>query len=860
MSDSKLFQKIQDYFCMVNGIYLSCLTKKDGVMTEVCQCNDKWKSMLTFIGEEKYENLLLRLSDCRVENLIDEPLDKDYIRLYGLIVRVDNTHDIYWIIAAVIDEQMSNDERNLLPDGIIITSEARLNRTIEFLETMTRQLLITKRDEDAANEALSLIRKSDEEIKKQFHMLEAINSVIKLLEMDGSFTDMAQKALESAVTTIKLTGAFIIRKNVDGMHLDVIVSYGRKPFDTISITEVPFFTGKPYITSSDSVMPEKFRLFMEKQAMRAAIFQPVNIDNRTQMYVCFFDEKDDRSWEKYDVKFLNDTKRVIQSILTKKITTNSLAGSYASLEAILENSGCGIYVADMSKSEILYMNNYCKQLLSNIIEQNKLEKYIFSHTAESRSFTEVYVTEEDKWFDIHRTGIAWVDGRKVQLVTMYDITQKKRYQQRIENQANNDFLTGLYNRMRCEQDLAKFIDDSVKNDTRGAMIYIDLDDFKHINDGLGHQYGDVLLKAISHSLTQVKGIENHCYRMGGDEFIVIVTGSSVDRLESIINDIQQIFVRPWFLKGEDYYCTISAGVAFFPTDARTVEDVIRRADIALFNAKKEGKNRIEFYNEGIDGTSTKRLDLEKHMRKATMNECDEFTVYFQPIINVKGEDVCAGAEALVRWNSATMGFINPVDFIPLAEYLGLINPIGEHVLREAAKHCRYWNDMGHPDYKVNVNLSVVQLLQNDIVKKIKGIIDEVGIEPGNLCLEVTESLAINDMVRMKRILSEIKALGVKVALDDFGTGYSSLNHIREMPLDIIKIDKCFIEHLGEDDFSDAFVKMVTELANTIGVHVCVEGVETDRQYAIIKKMGIYYIQGYFFDKPMCIESFEEKYI
>lgn len=370
----------------------------------------------------------------------------------------------------------------------------------------------------------------------------------------------------------------------------------------------------------------------------------------------------------------------------------------------------------------------------------------------------------------------------------------------------------------------------------------------------------MLLKAISHSLTQVKGIENHCYRMGGDEFIVIVTGSSVDRLESIINDIQQIFVRPWFLKGEDYYCTISAGVAFFPTDARTVEDVIRRADIALFNAKKEGKNRIEFYNEGIDGTSTKRLDLEKHMRKATMNECDEFTVYFQPIINVKGEDVCAGAEALVRWNSATMGFINPVDFIPLAEYLGLINPIGEHVLREAAKHCRYWNDMGHPDYKVNVNLSVVQLLQNDIVKKIKGIIDEVGIEPGNLCLEVTESLAINDMVRMKRILSEIKALGVKVALDDFGTGYSSLNHIREMPLDIIKIDKCFIEHLGEDDFSDAFVKMVTELANTIGVHVCVEGVETDRQYAIIKKMGIYYIQGYFFDKPMCIESFEEKYI
>lgn len=381
-------------------------------MTEACHCKAEWKNMLALIGEDKYENLLLRLSDCRVENLIDEPLDKDYLRLYGLIVRVDNTSDIYWIIAAVIDEKLSDDERTLLPDGILTTGQARFDRTIEFLETMTRQLLITMRDESAANEALSLIRKSDEEIKRQFHMLESINSVIKLLEMDGSFTDMAQKALESAVTTIKLTGAFIIRKNVDGMHLDVIVSYGRKPFDTISITEVPFFTGKPYIIASDSVMPEKFRLFMEKHAMKAAIFQPVNIDNRTQMYVCFFDEADGRSWEKYDVKFLNDTKRVIQSVLTKKITTNSLAGSYASLEAILENSGCGIYVVDMSKSEILYMNNYCKQLLSNIIEQNKLEKYIFSHTADSRSFTEVYVTEEDKWFDIHRTGIVWVDGRK----------------------------------------------------------------------------------------------------------------------------------------------------------------------------------------------------------------------------------------------------------------------------------------------------------------------------------------------------------------------------------------------------------------------------------------------------------------
>ena len=198
--------------------------------------------------------------------------------------------------------------------------------------------------------------------------------------------------------------------------------------------------------------------------------------------------------------------------------------------------------------------------------------------------------------------------------------------------------------------------------------------------------------------------------------------------------------------------------------------------------------------------------------------------------------------------------------IPLAEYLGLINPIGEYVLRQAVKRCKYWNDMGHPNYKVNVNLSVVQLLQNDIVKKIKSAIEDSHINPANLTLEVTESLAINDMVRMKKILSEIKSLGVKVALDDFGTGYSSLNHIREMPIDIIKIDRCFIEHLGEDDFSNAFVKMVAELARAIGVHVCVEGVEMEQQLEVVQQMNISMIQGYYFGKPMQIGEFEQKYL
>jgi EAL domain-containing protein (putative c-di-GMP-specific phosphodiesterase class I) len=249
------------------------------------------------------------------------------------------------------------------------------------------------------------------------------------------------------------------------------------------------------------------------------------------------------------------------------------------------------------------------------------------------------------------------------------------------------------------------------------------------------------------------------------------------------------------------------------------------------------------------------------MRSAAMHSCDEFEVYYQPIINSSADGMpCCGAEALVRWNSRELGFMSPDTFIPLAEYLGLIKPIGEYVLHNAAARCKRWNDMGYPNYKVNVNLSVVQLLEDNIVEKIARVIEDTQINPANLTLEVTESLAINDMNRMKRVLADIKALGVKLALDDFGTGYSSLNHIREMPLDVIKIDRCFIENLGEDEFSDAFVSMVSELAHKLGVRVCVEGVETSRQCDSVRKMDIQMIQGFYFGKPMKIEEFEKRYV
>lgn len=857
MADSNLLQKIQDYFCEANGIYLACIDKSDGVLTKAYGLPQSKEFIFEIVDKDKYLSLVRKLENSSIENVIDEPLEVDYLRMTGIIVRVSKQITLMWIAVAIVESRLPDDVE--LPAGTLTTSVKQFRASIELLEVLTKQMLTVLQKETIANDSVRAITKSDESLKLQMDRTEAMNGIVTLLEAEDSFENITSNALNKTIEALHILGACLIKTTADSNILDVVVSVGEVPFRKLSRADAPFFNGKPYIISFSAMKPDKFKHFMEKYYIKDAIFLPIEIYNRTEMYLCFIDDMR-HEWDSSDIKFINDTKRVVATILNKKLTANSLTGSYVSLNEILENSGCGLYVADIKNHDVLYMNKMCKEQFLHTIKEGKIDDFIFSNPDENVSFEECYIAEEDKWYDIHKANIKWVNGKQVRLCTIYDITDKKRNEREIEKRMNNDYLTGLYNRMRCDQDLRKIVEFTKRRGKKGALIYIDLDDFKNINDSLGHSYGDVLLRAVSHSLIKIKGIEDRCYRTGGDEFIAIVESDYFEEVSRIIDDIQSIFVKPWFLKGEDYYCTVSVGVACFPDDGESSDDIIRKADIALFSAKKKGKNCVEYYSTKQGASSIRRLDLEKHMRTAAVNDCEEFSVYFQPVIDSKNSGECCGAEALVRWNSTAMGFINPIDFIPLAEYLGLINQIGDHVMYEAAKHLKIWNDLGHPDYTVSVNLSVVQLLQNDIVKKIANVIKDTRVNPNNLCVEVTESLAVNDMQRMKKILSEFKTLGVRVALDDFGTGYSSLNHIREMPIDVIKIDKCFIDNVGQDKFSDAMIKMMRELANAIGVRICAEGVETKAQFTKLKKIGIDYIQGYYFDKPMCAQDFERKYI
>lgn len=837
--DSEIIRQIQQEFCKGNGVYMQCLDRSGNSLTESYGSSQEKEYINSCIPGQAYENLRVKLQDMHIENMVEELLDRENARLFAVAIRFSGKPMIFWVVTAFLE-----DRENEIPDYMLTTTEKQLYRAMEFLVDISRHLFASRMGESIAQEAMQKSVSAEKEVRRQLTLSQSMTKIVRMLESEDAFEKIADQVIEEVCNCLSIQEGSLIPTQDKG---------GAK--------NLPFVTGKTYMISSDTEISGKFEQYFKKRGWTAAVFLPLFKEEKNVMYLCFATGEDKRNWSMDEIKFFNDVKSIIQGIYIKKETKNYLEDSYVALREILENAGCGIYVLDPKDDSVLYMNQRFKELFSHTIEVGKLKEMIEAHKGIGNQFCENYIALEDRWMDENRTAISWIDGRTVTLCTVYDVTDKKIYQQKIEAQANNDFLTGLYNRMRCEQDLVAKMEQCMMHGTEGALMYLDLDDFKHINDGLGHQYGDVLLKAISDSLRKVKGLENSCYRMGGDEFIIIVDDHFFPELQRICRDILDIFSNSWFLKGEDYYCTMSMGIVCFPTDAATSEEAIRKADLALYQAKRAGKNRIEMYNDTDSASPYRKLDLEKNIRKATLTAMSEFEVYYQPIIDIQKEgNPCCGAEALARWNSAEMGFISPADFIPLAEYLGLINPIGEHILLKAAKRCKYWNDMGHPEYKVNVNLSVVQLLQNDIVKRIDHVLKETRINPKNLCLEVTESLAIDDIKRMISVLNQIRQLGVDVALDDFGTGYSSLNHIRELPIDVIKIDRCFVDDIETDEYAAAFVTMVAQLADAIKVQVCVEGVETKEQYEKLKQMKVEMIQGFYFGKPMMLEDFERKYL
>ncbi|MFB9329311.1 EAL domain-containing protein [Paenibacillus aurantiacus] len=448
--------------------------------------------------------------------------------------------------------------------------------------------------------------------------------------------------------------------------------------------------------------------------------------------------------------------------------------------------------------------------------------------------------------------VKW-NGRGVMQTIARDVTAKKQAAQTIRQMAYYDRLTGLANRNLFLELVHGHLKQCEDDGVEAAIMFIDLDRFKTINDTLGHHVGDELLKAFSGVLASSMRKGDILSRIAGDEFLVLVPGTMEAEAADIARTILSHANTPFKVEGYSLIVTPSIGIAMFPKDSRDAEELIKYADAAMYRTKELGKNGYSFYDSNVRTISSREMQLEQGLHKAL--EQDEFLLHYQPRFDLQSGRI-AGVEALVRWHSPEYGMVSPAEFIPLAEESGLIVPIGELILRKACEQNRRWIDAGYPPVRMAVNLSLVQFRQVHLVERIEQILRETGL-PGELLeLEITESVASQNEGAVAERLQAVKARGITVSIDDFGTGYSSLSYLRQYPLDVLKIDRSFIRNLPHSSDDTAIVQAIIAMAHSLHLSVCAEGVETKEQLDFLREHGCCEVQGYYLSKPKPAEEIE----
>ncbi len=436
--------------------------------------------------------------------------------------------------------------------------------------------------------------------------------------------------------------------------------------------------------------------------------------------------------------------------------------------------------------------------------------------------------------------------------TVEDITDRKRYQSRIEQQANFDPLTGLANRSLLQDRLRQAILTAEGFSTRLAVAFVDLDGFKFINDSLGHHVGDELLKAMAARFHAGVHERDTVARLGGDEFVLLLNSpGSADEVRLLLERMLNLVTQPWMTEHGEYQITCSIGVALYPDDGLDAQTLLKHADSAMYRAKDCGRNNFQFFTRELNALMTGRLELEGKLRRAL--ERDQFQLHYQPRVDLATGRILGG-EALIRWQIPGEQPILPERFISLAEETGLITPIGKWVLHTACAQNRAWQDQGLPPIVVSVNVSARQFRANNFVRSVAETLRETGLEPRYLEIELTESV-MHDAPQLVAMLGELKRLGVQVAIDDFGTGYSSLSSLKRFPVDRLKVDRSFVEHIVIDPDDAAIVRTIIALGRNLGLKVVAEGVETAEQLQFLREHACDEVQGYYFSRPIAAEPF-----
>jgi diguanylate cyclase (GGDEF)-like protein len=423
--------------------------------------------------------------------------------------------------------------------------------------------------------------------------------------------------------------------------------------------------------------------------------------------------------------------------------------------------------------------------------------------------------------------------------------KQKEVEKKLNLLAYYDTLTGLPNRANFEKTLNEFIE---QKDNNFALVYMDVDNFKNINDTLGHLTGDKFLMHMADVLNDSIHPKEFVARLGGDEFAILL--SNVKTEEEAISKIQNLLWtirKPWTIDGQEFYISVSMGIVLYPKHGDSLETLLKNSDIAMYHVKKQTKDNYCVYSDQLQEKNLQQITMINELYRAIENE--EFKLVYQPIVDLK-TGMLNGVEALIRWVHPEKGIISPIEFIPLAEEIGNIHEIGRFVLNKAFWQKKQWEEQGYPHLKMSINVSGKSLVQEGFVEYISELLKETGIQSSEIQLEITETVLIEKMQASRKVLSEISAMGIKIALDDFGTGYSSLTYLKNLPIDVVKLDSNFVKGIMENGEDSVIVQSVIKLTHDLHLKMVAEGIENEDQLALLQNNFCDFGQGYLFSRPV----------
>lgn len=845
----------------------------EGVDVAVYDNNDSL--MVPFSGHPDALPFIMNNLENYQSFAIDSGLTSHYANLfiYPISIELNSSKTGTLFCFAVIDDYIEKDNDFIYEDSEGVFKHVNLNQ----IDSIKKNAAFTARSIALNLNSAAMILLQMQSVKSfqgvAFQQRLNHEILLELLNIANTSTDVIdcfQRILPKIGKSLQLSRASLFKKEEDESFSLIAEWYSeidvsRKEVYTNIRKQDTFFSdwdwrqNTTYVINTKDVVndPENYRRYS-----KAVVGVRITIDNMLFGSVNFADNHSNREWSEDEVILMEDIGYILSSVIEKSSNRREIEDNKRNFLSMLEAIPNPVALVSHNKHRLLFANTAFKSIFLKNIDLDKmmsesLKKYQnidkMLSSGKLQKNPEIYINELDRWYLVNRTAISQNWAEQLDLYILADVTQNKKIQETVTSLAFTDVLTGLPNRLKFERDLELSFNKTKKQSLNTFIGILNIDNFKMINNTFGYSFGDALLKTISDHIGKISEISDKLYRFGGDEFSFYVDHLYSDQVYEVANKIMKLFETPFVINEYEMTCTVSLGIAFWNDSSNDVASLIKKASLSLADAKASGKNKFVVYNIGLQKFEEDTFLIENELRRAIKANCEEFKLHFQPIVEAKTGKIIS-VEALARWYSSKFGLVSPVKFIPIAETTGLIIPLGRHILDLACKEAKRWVDNGF-DIHVSVNFSVIQMLQSDLISMIIRTLQKHRLPPKNLMVEVTESLAINDINKVIDILTQIKQIGVKIAMDDFGTGYSSLNHLRRLPLNYVKFDRSFIFNIEFDPYTVSFVDAISKFCHMKDMQVCCEGVETSTQRILLQSVGVNYLQGYLFGKPVPADEF-----